>query len=225
MKTALVRTFVALLAFGMLGIAQAAPVTYQFRFAAPQGSAQALGTVTFESTLLPNPGVLDVPLPDPSVLALNVTLTGTTGGDGTFTLADFNGLVFDTGGATLDLSRQVVGQPTAGSPWGTPDSNGGDFNLFGGGACQNMGAPTSGRYGTHPAAPSSPTAAAPPVGVWYFTLGAACGTAEQMVLVSFAPAGAASATTAPALAPPLELLLGGLLGIVALVALRRRGAR
>ena len=127
------------LAFGALlfihPAAQAAPATFYFTFQDPNGPAQATGFVTFEETLLPNPAAcgFDFNLPDPAVLALEVTVSGAASGNGTFVLKNFQGIAWCTNGATLDLSTELVGQATPGDPWGTPNvaGNGGDFNLFG----------------------------------------------------------------------------------------------
>jgi hypothetical protein len=87
-------------------------------------SAVATGQISIDTDLLPNPGIGG--LMSPTVTALSLTVSGATSGNGTFGLADFgNGWIWDTGGVTLNLATQLVGQ----SGWG----NGGigDFNLFG----------------------------------------------------------------------------------------------
>jgi len=86
-------------------------------------SAVATGQISIDTDLLPNPG-FEFSM-SPIVTALSLTVSGATSGNGTFGLADFNnGWVWDTGGVTLNLATQLVGQ----SGWG----NGGigDFNLF-----------------------------------------------------------------------------------------------
>jgi hypothetical protein len=127
---------------------------------------------------------------------------------------------FSTNGATLNLNRQLVGQPTNGKPWGTTPSNGeaGDFNIFGSG-CQTPSRPSQGGYGGGARSPSSPAAnGLPPVGDYYFTLGAACDTAELMVLTSFAPV---QQHPVPALGPWQLLVLAGLLGFAGAISRRR----
>jgi len=69
--------------------------------------------------------------------SLTITVTGATSGNGSWTKADLAPLsalgtytYWWTGGAALKLESQLVGLPTLGSPWGTPDSISGDFNLF-----------------------------------------------------------------------------------------------
>jgi hypothetical protein len=115
------------------------PITFDFLFEDLQGSARALGFVTFDRNLLPNPAACDdsdgTPQ-NPVPLALKVTVSGAAGGNGTFDLSDFQYLAWCTNGATLDLDSQLVGQPTPGEPWGTPSEGGagGDFNLFFGAA-------------------------------------------------------------------------------------------
>jgi hypothetical protein len=173
----------------------AAPVTFNFTFAG--NGATATGFITFESTLLNNPGVNDFELPNPAVLALQVTVSGAAAGNGNFDIGSFDGVVFDTNGGTLDFSHALLGQPTSGSPWGTPDSSGGDFNLF--------------------------SAAPGPRGVDYFTLGANGGNAQPMTLTTMALAAPAPAAVAT---PTLEdwnlIALAALLGVAGAFLLRRR---
>jgi hypothetical protein len=86
-------------------------------------SAVATGQISIDTDLLPNPGI--TALMSPIVTALSLTVSGATSGNGTFGLADFGfGWIWDTGGATLNLATQLVGQ----SGWGYGGI--GDFNLF-----------------------------------------------------------------------------------------------
>ncbi len=197
----------------------AAPVTFNFTFDDPNSTAQAVGSITFEDTLLANPGVNDFFLPDPAVLALNVTVSGSAAGNGTFTMADFVEVVFDTDGATLDLGSQLVGQVTPDSSiWGTPDGNSGDFNFF-------SFAPKS-RPERYNQQGNAPTGSNAPNGVFYFTLGANGGNDEPMELIGMAPTG--GPITPPATLPigrEAMLLLASMLGLVAAFAIRRRKRR
>ena len=219
----------AILSLASISSAVAAPITFNFVFnlpppaargstspgryatapAAPQGNIVPTmsGSITFESTLLANPGSNFFTLPDPAVLALNVTVTNSGVGDGTFTMADFTGVVFDTNGGTLNLNQQLVGQPTSGDPWGTPSGgDGGDFNLFSGSMT-----------GTN--APSG--ANLPPNGVFYFTLGSNGGNGPAATLGSMSRAAGAAVVAAPSLGSWALALLAGLLGLGASLALRR----
>jgi hypothetical protein len=173
--------------------ALAAPVTFQFRFVDGGSGATATGFITFERTLLANPGNNTFILPDPAVLNLQVTVSGATSGNGTFGIGSFDQVFFDTNGGTLDFSQPLIGQPTAGVPWGTAyDGSGGDFNVFG------TGSPA-------------------PEGVNYFTLAADDGAAESMILTSMATAG-----QVPTLGEWSLIILSLLLGLGAWVALRRQ---
>ena len=216
MKTQMTGKIVAaLLLVSAAGSALAAPITFPFRFADPDSTAQALGSITFESTLLQNPGIIDVSLPDPAVLALNVTVSGSASGNGVFGIGDFTGVVFDTGGATLDLGTQLVGQTTPGGPWGTPDGNTGDFNLF-------SGAKT--RATSYSGASQSPAGAnSPPDGVNFFTLGADGGSDEEMVLTAmgFSAAPAVEPANLP-IGKSAMLVIAGLLAFIGVFGLRRR---
>ncbi len=218
MNALFVRSTLATLFFAStLGVANAAPLTLQFTFDDPASTAQAVGSITFEDTLLQNPGVNDFTLPDPAVLALNVTVSGSASGNGTFTLADFTGVVFDTDGGTLNFGSQLVGQPTSDSSWGIPDGNSGDFNLF-------SGQPTApSRYPTQTAAPTGSNL--PPDGVFYFTLGANGGSGEPMELVGMSVAGAAAAPATLPIGRSAWLALASLLGLAGLLAFRRRSLR
>jgi hypothetical protein len=93
-----------------------------------------------------------------TVAALTVIVSGsaTPQANGTFTLADFDGVLFDTSPAGVNLALQLVGQATVNGTWGTnvaiplsgdplppPQSYTGDFQIF---------SPAAGwaPYGTNP---------------------------------------------------------------------------
>jgi hypothetical protein len=185
----------SLLALALVAASSAAfadPVRFNFRFAEESpGTAQAVGYIVFETDLLNNPGFNDLTLPNPAVLDLSVTVSGATAGNGTFGLADFCDVAFDSGGLALDLTRELVGQPTLSLPWGTPPGKGG------GNATQGEGPSTEGDFNlfsscmlnrTYAAQPTGTSGA--PQGTWYYTLGADGGNADQMLIVSMAPAAA-----------------------------------
>jgi hypothetical protein len=110
----------------------------------------------------------------------------------------------------------LVGQPTSGGPWGTPDGNSGDFNLFLSGGARLTGA----RYSNAPEVPNGSNT--PPDGVFFFTLGANGGQGEAMIL---------TAMGAPVPPPMLPigrnalLFMAGLLGLGGVLVLRRRKQR
>lgn len=183
-------------------VTQAAPITFAFTFDDPASAAQAVGTITLESSLVANPGQNSFSLPNPAVLALNVTVSGAAAGNGQFGIVDFTGVVFETNGGTLNFSQPLIGQATSGSPWGTTPSGGeaGDFNLFAGGFTRTA----DNRYSTQPNG-----SVAAPNGVDYFTLGANGGNGEAMLLTAFGP----QFRTVPALnLAGVALLLAGVFG-------------
>ena len=151
-------------------------------------NALATGSITFDDTKLANPGRN---LWDPNnlyssygtataglVTGLSVTVTGSTGGlgDGTFSLADFDAVLFDTSSTALNLGQQLIGQATSspnGKTWGQDDPKDplpspaafytGDFQLF------------------------AKAGSAAPYGLYPFQVGTNGGNDDGMQLVSFAP--------------------------------------
>ena len=104
-------------------------------------SATATGSITIDDTQLPNPGGSGAQAPFQSIGVVDFTITvmGARNGNGTFTLANFRTVRWDSGNletATLDLTTELVGQPTGAASWGTPSApgsfqtTGGDFNVF-----------------------------------------------------------------------------------------------
>lgn len=186
----------------MLGVAQAAPVTFDFTFSSEFNNAQAVGSITFDDAQLQNPGDNSFHPPYLAVLALNVTVSGATAGNGTFTLDDFCEVNFDTNGGTLDFSQELVGQPTNEDPWGSSQLSG-DFSL---GACtpNDAGAPTATEVFE-----LMPDDDADPSGD------------NVMRLVSMTPSSSAPVTV-PTLGWQALLLLAGLMGLFGLWTVRRR---
>jgi LPXTG-motif cell wall-anchored protein len=160
-------------------------------------SATATGQITLDITNLPNPTTSAVVDITADVTAFSITVTGASSGNGTFTLADFSQFLWSTNGGTLDLTKELVGQPTSGSPWGTTPAGGsgsGDFNFF-----SNF---------TNPAAPD---------GITTLQIGANGDTADVLNLTSFAP------HTTTATPEPASLTLAGIAAVGLLgYAWRRR---
>ncbi|PNW40954.1 UNVERIFIED_CONTAM: hypothetical protein BEN50_14640 [Euhalothece sp. KZN 001] len=73
-------------------------------------SASATGSITLDETTLSNPGNTVGTLSDIGVTDLEVTVTGASSGNGTFDINDYNILRWDTGGNTLDLNQELIGQ-------------------------------------------------------------------------------------------------------------------
>lgn len=92
------------------------------------GDATASGHITFDDTLLNNPG--NNMITNGAIVAFNITVTGARAGNGTFVLNDFTGIILATGGLPLDFTRELVGQPTDDKPWGTVTGNWGDAGHF-----------------------------------------------------------------------------------------------
>lgn len=132
-------TWLAALAIGALAsTANAAPITFQFVFdGQPLGNtAKAVGSITFEESTLANRWsdganfVYHTKEPV-EVLALDITVTGASSGNGHFTKSSFGFVAWQTNGV-LDFTLPLFGQPTQDHPWGTTyDHYSGDFNLFG----------------------------------------------------------------------------------------------
>jgi hypothetical protein len=141
--------------------------------------ATASALITFDITNLPNPNPASNSALSPVsnfITALSLTVSGASNpaGNGTFGLSDFisnldhpNAFAWSTNGATLDLTKQLVGQTGGSLPasgWGSCTTGAcGDFNLFGTGTA--------------------------PVGTAVFTLTTYSNSTsgQAMVLTSFAP--------------------------------------
>jgi hypothetical protein len=157
-------------------------------------SASATGQITIDLTTLPNPNS-DGGNMGSSIQSLTVTVTGANSGNGTWTLSDLRTNNWWTGDVTLNMLTELVGQPTAGSSWGTPDSSSGDFNLFFN--------PRSGG----------------PFGETYFTMVTNVGKGDAMLLTDFDPV----TTATPE--PGTMLLFGSGLAALAGMVRRKIGQR
>jgi len=86
----------------------------------------ATGYISFDTALLNNPGYTGFSYMT-GVSALSISVTGSSyGGNGTFGLSDYSDFQVNTGGGTLDLNSQWIGQAIPGGTWGV---NGGAFSL------------------------------------------------------------------------------------------------
>jgi hypothetical protein len=146
----------------LLGPAAFADTLYfGFTFVDVGSGASAVGQLSIDSTVLGT--ILADPLDDGFPIAdlqsLSITVSGASAGNGTFGLSDFDTFNWWSAGATFDFSQNLVGQPTAANPWGTPDTQSGDFNFFN-------------------------SSSAAPNGVFFFDLAANGGSADQMQLTS-----------------------------------------
>ena len=116
-------------------------------------TAAATAVVTIDESQLQNPGFTEQDL-NPFVTAFTITVSGAKLGNGTFGLSDyvggfdvsgFDGFELDTNGGTLDLTKELIGQPTAGDPYGTTfHGNSGDFAITVNDVGELAGAPNAG---------------------------------------------------------------------------------
>lgn len=118
------------IALGLVFAHNASADTFNFRFGLPNG-ANALGSFTTSDSATGSlAGAFNSPFSN--VSALNVTVSGATAGNGSFVLADFGNIYFQSN-AALDFSQNLVGQ-----------ADFTDFNLFG----LTPGAPVGSTYFT-----------------------------------------------------------------------------
>jgi len=87
-------------------------------------SAVATGTIDLNVSTMPNPVNTGGSLPS-WVNSLNVTVSGASSGNGSFTTADFGSIIFNSQGFTLNLNAELVGQNG-----GLFTGMSGDFNIF-----------------------------------------------------------------------------------------------
>lgn len=128
-----------------------------------ENAATATARLTLDESILLNPGNNGFVVTPGYLPSFTITVRDASSGNGTWNLSDYGDIIWQTDTA-LDLTQELVGQPTSMDPWGTsqPGGTGGDFNLFGG----LDGAPE---------------------GTWWFELATNAGQGDQMLLTSFRP--------------------------------------
>ena len=145
----------------------AATFNLQWSGASFGNTATATGTIDLDLSTMPNPVNVGSGSMPTWVNSLNVTVSGASAGNGTFTTTDFGRIVFRSNGFTLNLNAELVGQNG-----GLFTGSNGDFNIF-----RAAGTPTA------------------PTGYTLNVLGAGSGySGDQMQLISFSlggPAGVA----------------------------------
>ncbi|HLO85054.1 MAG TPA: PEP-CTERM sorting domain-containing protein [Nostocaceae cyanobacterium] len=160
--------------------------------------ASATGFIEFDPS---DPSFVSATIPPSSditssVKDFSITITGARSGNGTFTLSDFQRIIFRyPPNSSLDFTQELVGQPAnpPALPFGTAyNGQAGDFNIF-----RNFA--------------SSPNA---PTGAFFFQIITSGSTGDRLKLTSFKPQ-----TTVP---EPASLI--GILGLgtFGLTSLRKR---
>ncbi|NKI36191.1 hypothetical protein HFP89_13555 [Wenzhouxiangella sp. XN79A] len=222
MKSRLLASLALVATFAAAHAGAQTPVEYTLEWSDATGSTTASGFIVLDRDLVATPGDFVWNLPDPAVLDFEITVSGSTSGDGTFTIADYGTIIFDTNGGALDLDAELVGQPTDGDPWGTPSAGaGGDFNIFTGGG-GGGGEASDDRY-ANPPAPQG-FGGLPPEGTFFFEISANGGAGEAMLLTSFRPAGAPQATTVPTLSAAGLAVLLLTMAVVGTLVMRQRAS-
>lgn len=114
------------------GRAYADVVTFDLEWSPEYGTATATGYITIDTDDLPNPGAINSPNTMPTwVKDIQMTVENSAVRNGTYVFSDFRGISWDTEGGTLDLTKELVGQPTSWRPWGSSSTfDSGDFSLW-----------------------------------------------------------------------------------------------
>jgi hypothetical protein len=103
---------VSALVLSAAGAASATPITYTLSYSgSPFGnSATAVGTITLDDALLPNPGSqVNVTAATLGITDFSITVSGASSGNGTFGLAQVTNWIWIVS-APINLQQQLVGQ-------------------------------------------------------------------------------------------------------------------
>lgn len=168
-------------------------------------TATATAIISIDLGQLNNPGYNEQDI-NPFIKDFSITVSAARSGNGTFHFSEYGGLsanggffLLDSNGGTLDLTKSLIGQPTAGSPFGTTfDGTSGDFNIFPTDTAFTAGAPSA-------------------ADTFQITTDGASG--DRLKLTSFAPAPVPEASTTVSFGLLLALGLGGMV-----IAARRKKA-
>lgn len=101
-------------------------------------SASAHALLTIDDALFPTSSPLTLLTPGIEITDFQIEVSGADSDDGFFQLSDYSAFTWSTTATdhtpvSLDLSQELVGQPTLGGPWGSTqdyESSTGDFNLI-----------------------------------------------------------------------------------------------
>ena len=129
--------FVALsLSLAVSSLASASVVTEYFAYSGAQfgNNATATGYITIDTGYNFQPGLNAINMQGGAVTDLSMTITGATGGNGTFSTQFFTTWFFDMNSG-LDLTKSFIGQTVTSGAWGPNYINGvnhsvGDFNFM-----------------------------------------------------------------------------------------------
>jgi hypothetical protein len=105
--------------------ADAAVYSLQWSGTSFGNTAVATGTIDLNVNTMPNPVNSGFGSMPSWVNSINVTVSGASSGNGSFTTTDFRGIVFNSSGFTLNLNTELVGQNG-----GLFTGSNGDFNIF-----------------------------------------------------------------------------------------------
>ena len=135
MKNVFLLAVASILTLTFVGKLQAEIFSYEARWENDSG-ATAVATFSLDDQLFFGDH-FDVPFESIGLSDFEITIAGAASGNGTFTEADFSGVVYWDLNAVFDFSMELFGQKTPFEPFGTT-LDGGDFNIIG----SSVSAPT-----------------------------------------------------------------------------------